>query len=281
MSRHGAEPSAAGWLAAPGQRRRLGLQPVEALRRRDRREHAARRVVGEVERVEDRLDARVVAVGVVVRRRPGRSRGTSRRAPACRADELEHRLGLDERLAAVAERGRGDALQPASCASPRSRSLSGRRGGRACAGRGSSGARRRRAGAARAGTARGPSWPAWTRRPARRGRRASRAGSRTSCWRAAAWSAAAAPSARASATFSAPIAARSRSCCRRGSARSSRCSASAVTSREESTMKRVRLSSSSVTSPTSRRDVDSSGLKYFAASPASRALALVLARRSP
>ena len=53
------------------------------------------------------------------------------------------------------------------------------------------------------------------------------------------------------------------------SARSSRFSASAVTRREESTRKRVRLSSSSVTSPTSRRDVDRNGLKYFAASPAS------------
>ena len=34
-------------------------------------------------------------------------------------------------------------------------------------------------------------------------------------------------------------------------------------------MKRVRLSSSSVTSPTRRREVDRNGLKYLAASPAS------------
>ena len=70
-------------------------------------------------------------------------------------------------------------------------------------------ARRARAGAARAGTGRGPSSRAWTRRPARRGRRASRAGSRTSCWRAAASSAAARAPA-ASATFSWPIARRRR-----------------------------------------------------------------------
>ena len=120
---------------------------------------------------------------------------------------------------------------------------------------------RRRAGAARAGTARGPWSPAWTRRRARRGRRASRAGSRTSCWRGAASSAAGrAPAPARRSPSRSP--ARSRSCCRRAPARSSRFSASAVTSREESTMKRVRLPSSSVTSPTSRREVDSSGLKY-------------------
>ena len=80
------------------------------------------------------------------------------------------------------------------------------------------------------------------------------------------------PSARASATFSDAIALAVVFVLPTSAARSSRFSASAVTSREESTMKRVRLSSSSVTSPTSRRDVDSSGLKYFAASPASSPL---------
>ena len=45
-----------------------GLQAGQALARRDRRQRAARRVVGERVGVEDRLDAREVAVGVVVRR---------------------------------------------------------------------------------------------------------------------------------------------------------------------------------------------------------------------
>ena len=52
------------------------------------------------------------------------------------------------------------------------------------------------------------------------------------------------------------------------SARSSRRSAIAVTVRDELTMKRVSASSSSVVSLDSRRALESSGLKYFAASAA-------------
>ena len=70
-----------------------------------------------------------------------------------------------------------------------------------------SAARRRPAGAARAGTAPGPWSPAWTPRRARRGRRAWRAGSRRWCWRGAASSGSSDERARASATFSAAIAA--------------------------------------------------------------------------
>ena len=69
-SRYGAEPSGGG--LAGGARAALehaGLQAGEALR--DRQRHELRRPDGqllELEGVEDRLDARVVAVGVVVGR---------------------------------------------------------------------------------------------------------------------------------------------------------------------------------------------------------------------
>ena len=120
-SRHGAEPSAAAWVAAPGQRRSWSVsQPVEALRRRDRREHAAGRVVGEAERVEDRLDARVVAVGVVVRGALAEVAQPADELRRVRADELEHRLELARapraplRNAGVATRCSAGSLRVAS-----------------------------------------------------------------------------------------------------------------------------------------------------------------------
>ena len=209
---NGAEPSAGGWLAAPGQRRRRRSRTPSMRSARRRGQQPAGRVVGELERVEDRLDAREVAVGVVVRAPCPKSRnqptrsgvyGRANSSTGCRRTSAWR----PSRKPAWRRAG-----APASCASPRRGRCPGRGGGRACAGRGSSAARRAPAGAARAGTARGPWSRAWTPRPARRGRRASRAGSRTWCWRAAGWSAAG--RARASATFSSPIAAASRWRCR-------------------------------------------------------------------
>ena len=100
------------------------LEPVEALRRRDRREHAARGVVVEVERVEDRLDPRVVAVGVVVGGAGAEVAQPAGEVGRVRAQELEHGLRLDERLAPVVERRRGDALQRGILRVASTRSLS-------------------------------------------------------------------------------------------------------------------------------------------------------------
>ena len=216
------------------------------------------------ERVEDRLDAGEVAVGVVVGGRLAEVVEPARELRGVGADELEHRLALAQRLRSSGRRsGWRPAGARAACASRRAGRCRRRGASRACAGRGSSAARRARAGAARAGTGRGPSSRAWTRRPARRGRRASRAGSRTSCWRAAASSAAARAPA-ASATFSEPIARAVALVLPTRSARSSRRSATAVTAREELTMKSVSVPSSSVSWLTSRREVERNGLKYSA-----------------
>ena len=69
--RHGAEPSGGGCIAPPGQRCVLRIsRPSEALARRHGVQHRADGCLGVRERVEDRLDAGVVAVGVVVRLRP-------------------------------------------------------------------------------------------------------------------------------------------------------------------------------------------------------------------
>ena len=84
------------------------------------------------------------------------------------------------------------------------------------------------------------------------------------------------PSARASATFSWPIAAAVAFVLPTRSARSSRRSATAVTAREELTMNSVSVPSSWVSWLTRRREVERNGLKYSADSAACRALALVL-----
>ena len=83
---------AAGWSRSPSKRCDGGIG----------REHAARRVVGERERVEDRLDARVVAVGVVVGGALAEVAEPADELGRVRAQELEHRLGFCERLAARA-----------------------------------------------------------------------------------------------------------------------------------------------------------------------------------
>ena len=170
-----------------------------AVRSRSATSVAAGRGVGELEGVEDRLDAGEVAVGVVVGGRPGRSRGTSRRARACTGGCTRAPAGdftsacvefLNAGLATCCSAGILRVASTRSLFAPGRRDQAAQvvdRRARA----------RAPAGAARAGTARGPWSPAWTRRPAGRGRRASRAGSRTSCWRAAAWSAAAPAPARA------------------------------------------------------------------------------------
>ena len=80
------------------------------------------------------------------------------------------------------------------------------------------------------------------------------------------------PSASDRATFSEPIAPAAAFALPTSAERSSRRPASVELSRPVSTMKRVRAASSSVSSPTSRREVDSSGLKYSAAMPASASL---------
>ena len=90
--------------AAPGQRRDLaGLQAGEALAGRDRRERAAGRVVGEREGVEDRLDAREVAVGVVVRRALAEVAQPADEVGRVGPDELDHRRGLLQRRDRVRE----------------------------------------------------------------------------------------------------------------------------------------------------------------------------------
>ena len=79
LSWNGAEPSAAGWLAAPGQRRVMPVsRPLSVLSGSCGVRRPPGGVVRELEGVEHRLDAREVAVRVVVRRPTGRSRGTSR-----------------------------------------------------------------------------------------------------------------------------------------------------------------------------------------------------------
>ena len=219
------------------------------LRGRDRREHAAGRVVGELEGVEDRLDAGEVAVGVVVdgalaevaepadevrRVRAGRTR-----APAARAASASRPLRNAGRRDALERRDlarRLDEVVVGAVAADEHAQVAG-----------SSGGRRPRAGAARAGTAPGPWSPAWTRRPARRGRRAWRAGSRTSCWRGAAWSAAArarAPAPRSRCPIADAVGSRWRRA--RTGRRAARRSPS--TARDELTRKRVSAPSSSVTS---------------------------------
>ena len=247
-------------------------QPVEALRRRDRRERAAGRVVVEGERVEDRLDPRVVAVRVVVGRALAEVAQPADELGRVGAQELEHRLGLCERLAARAEGRRGGVLERGQLAR---RVASGRcwrrRGARAGAGRGSSAAtpatsgRSSRRNGARSFVA-GLDASTSTSRSSSVARRftnvvfarRSVVGSRPSAW--------------PSATFSSPIARAVAFVLPTRPERSSRRSASAPTSREESTRKRVSAGSSSVSWPTSRREVESSGLKYFAASPASAPL---------
>ena len=198
----------AGWLAAPGQRRSM---PVCRPARRWATGSgtscggpAGRSC--ELEGVEDRLDARVVAVGVVVGGADAEVAEPADELRDVRADELEHRLALLQRAGAVLERRAGDLLEAGQLARGLDEVVVGAGPAHERArGRRSSAWRRARAGAARAGTAPGPSSRAWSRRPAGRGRRASRAGSRTSSCRAAA-SSAAAPAPRESARFSAAIA---------------------------------------------------------------------------
>src|SRR5215203_1798946 len=94
--------------AAPGD---AGLEPLELLVEPLRAQHAAGRVVVEGERVEDRLDAREVAVGVVVRRRLAEVAEPAREVGDVGADELEHGLAFLERLRRVREGRAGDALE--------------------------------------------------------------------------------------------------------------------------------------------------------------------------
>ena len=84
------------------------------------------------------------------------------------------------------------------------------------------------------------------------------------------------PSARASATFSSPIARAVALAFETRSARSSRRSAIAPTTVAVSTTKLSKRSSSRISSLTSRELVESAGLKYLAASLASSRLAVVL-----
>ena len=266
----------AGW-PRPGSAQHAGLQAGEALGDRQRHElRRADRQLVQLEGVEDRLDARVVAVGVVVGGADAEVAEPADELGDVRADELEHRLALLQRAGAVLEGRAGDALEARQLARGLDEVVVG--AGLAderARGRRSSAWRRARAGAARAGTARGPWSRAWSRRPAGRGRRASRAGSRTSSCRAAASSAAApAPrSARGSRPRSRPS---WRSRCRPGrrGRRGARRSRSPCASEE--TMKSVSASSSSVVSLTSRRALESSGLKYSVASAACVALAVEL-----
>ena len=253
----------------PGSAQHAGLQAGEPLRDGQRHElRRADRHVVQLEGVEDRLDARVVAVGVVVGGADAEVAEPADELRDVRADELEHGLALLQRAAwSSSSPGWRRAGRPAACAWPRRGRCRRRGGARASRGRRPSAWRRARAGAAHAGTGRGPWSRAWSRRPAGPGRRASSAGSRTSSCRAAAWSAAARAlrSARGSRPRSRPW---WRSRCPRARDRSSRFSAIAVTVREEETMKSVSASSSCVASFTSRRALDSSGLKYSVASPA-------------
>ena len=130
VSRHGEEPSAAGWDAAPGQRRSwLVSQPLKRWDGGIGSERPARRVVGERERVEDRLDAGVVAVGVVVGGALAEVAEPADELGRVRAQELEHRLGLLQRLAARREGGRGGVLELAGTASSRRSGRCRRRGG--------------------------------------------------------------------------------------------------------------------------------------------------------
>ena len=178
LSVYGAEPSSVG--LAGGARAALGdvgLEAVELLVEAVRHQHATGRVVGERERVEHRLDAREVAVGVVVGRPLPEVVEPAGDLGHVRADELEHGLGLLQRLPRVVERRGGDLLEAGQLARRVDQVVVGpvaRDGQAQVVDRRAS--RSRRAGAGRAGTARGPWSRAWTRRRAGRGRRASRAG---------------------------------------------------------------------------------------------------------
>ena len=136
------------------------------------------------------------------------------------------------------------------------------------AGRRPSGAPRARAGAAGAGSARGPWSPAWTPPRARRGRRASRAGSRTSCWPCAGCRAAA-PSAWLNDAFSAAMAAAVVLALETRLARSPRRWASAPVVLAALRRKPLSVCWLATSSLTSRRDALSAGLKYLVAALAS------------
>ena len=197
----GAEPSGGGCTAPPGQWRRMPRsKPVEALGAAA----APSSVLSALRlgRAEDRHDAGVVAVGVVVARHLAELGEPAGQVGRVVARVLDHRLGAVER----ADRAREDA-GAVSARQPRllRRQLDqvvvrARLADQRRAGRRSSAARRPPAGAARGRRARARAWPASTRPRAARGRRASRAGSRTSCWPCAACPAAA--PARAGATRS-------------------------------------------------------------------------------
>ena len=212
LPRHGAEPSG-------GALDRAARAALGSGRTRGRRGAASggsavstspAGVCAELEGVEDRLDAGVVAVGVVVGGALAELREPAGQVGRVRADVLDHRL----RVAAARSIARGNDASSSASASfgacwlqlDQVVARAGRADQRAQVA-GSSGARRAPAGAARAGTARGRAWRASTRPPARRGRRASRAGSRTSCSRCAACPAGGRARG-ASATFSSPIAPR-------------------------------------------------------------------------
>ena len=86
-----------------------------------------------VERVEDRLDAREVAVGVVVGGALAEVAQPADEVRRVRADELEHRLrALERRRGPPGRPASRPAAATASCASPRRGRCRGRRGGSAC-----------------------------------------------------------------------------------------------------------------------------------------------------
>src|SRR5215210_6313202 len=88
-----------------------GLEALELLAQALRAQHSAGRVVVEGERVEDRLDAGEVAVGVVVGGRLAEVVEPARQLRDVGPDELEHGLALLQRLLGVGERRRGHALE--------------------------------------------------------------------------------------------------------------------------------------------------------------------------
>ena len=134
-SRNGAEPSAAGWLAEPGQR--LSMPVCRPARRCATGSGTS--CAGptgsscELEGVEDRLDARVVAVGVVVGGADAEVAEPADELRDVRADELEHRLALLQRAGAVGEGRARDLLEARQLARRLDEVVVGARaGGRAC-----------------------------------------------------------------------------------------------------------------------------------------------------
>ena len=232
---------AAGCDAAPGQRR---TNPVCRPARRwlggDRRERAARRVVGERVGVEDRLDAGEVAVGVVVRgalaevAQPADEVGAVRAGRSCRTGVESFSACVELRSA-----GRATCSRRGVPVEQVDEVVAGARAAdRACAGRRSSGARRARAGAARARNG-ARSFVAGLEAATSTSRSSSVARRFTNVVFALRSVSGSSPSAWASDAFSSPIAAAVVFAFETRSARSPRRAASALTVRDEFRRKRV------------------------------------------